>query len=314
MLNYFIKKCHEVNLLFLLTACLFTFIHGFFHDSFAADITTQKEDYKVIDELVVNNKNNYKTVIYENEDVGVSEMRELVESSLTEESWVYLPNMRKWIEVGFNEESERKVNKSYITKTKIDVPLLNILMDENDNIILYHFHPPSYRLLEDKIKEREKEELPMSDNEIEREKTRILIQSSYPSRSDLMNMIGNSTEFYERNPEGRITFKICSHYGITEYHLTNEGLIYLYADNSHEQILKIKRKSFSANAEVNVTGGILEFNPSQVRDPLKRIKMNPKLKRQSFSRYIIIEPPVRIKKALESMNDDYITVSFTPYQ
>ena len=290
------------------------FILIFHHDSLAVDNTNQKEEYKVIDKLVVNNKNNYKTVIYKNEDEGVSEMRELVESSQTEESWAYLPLMEKWIEVGYNEEAEKKDKQSYITKTKLDVQLLDVLMDENDNMILYHFHPPSYHSLEDEIVKREKQGLSMSDKEIEKERTGLLIKSAYPSRSDLMNMIGNSTEFYDRNPEGKITFKICSHFGITEYHLTGEGLIHLYANNTPEQILKIKGKSLSANVEANVTGEILELNPRKTRNPLKRNKMSPKRKRESLSRYIIIEPLTRIEKALESMNDEYMRVTFTPYQ
>ncbi len=312
MLYFFTKIFYKVHLIFLLLA--YVFIITLHHDSLAVDNTNQKEEYKVIDELVVNNKNNYKTVIYKNEGEGVLEMRELVESSQTEESWAYLPHMEKWIEVGYNEESEKKINQSYITKAKLDVRLLDVLMDENDNMTLYHFHPHSYHSLKDEILKRKKQGLSMSDNEIEKERTGILIKSAYPSRSDLMSMIGNSTEFYERNPEGKITFKICSHFGITEYHLTGEGLIHLYANNTPEQILKIKGKSLSANVEANVTGEIMEFNPRKTRNPLKRNKMSPKQKRESLSRYIIIEPLKRIEKALESMNDEYLMVSFTPYR
>ncbi len=310
----FNNKFYKVLQILFLSACSLTFIFGLYHASIAADNITQNEEYKVIDKLIVNSKNNYKTVIYKNEDEGVSEMRELVESSQTEESWAYLPRKEEWIEVGYNEESEKKEKDSYITKTKLDVQLLDTLMDENDNMILYHFHPPSYHLLEDEIRNREKEELTMSEKEIEKVRTGILIKSTYPSRSDLMNMIGNSTEFYERNPEGKISFKICSHYGVTEYHMTDEGLKYLYADNTPEQILKIKSKSLSANVVVNVTGEILEMNPRKTQNPLKRIKMSPKQKRKTLSRYILIEPLSRIVKALESMNDEYITVSFTPHR
>ncbi len=309
-----IIRIYKTRQVFLLSAYSMIFIFCVFHDSLSADNTIQKAEYKVVDDLVVNNKNNFQTVIYENEALGILEMRGLLTNSQTEEAWAYLPNIEKWIEVGYNEESARKLKKSYVTKTKLNVPLLNILMNENDDIILYHFHPPSYHLLEDEVKERIKQELPMSYNEIERERVGILIKSTYPSRSDLLSMIGNSTEFYERNPEGKITFKICSHYGITEYHLTDEGLIYLYADNSPEQIAKIKDKSLSANVEVNITGEILELNRSKARNPLKRIKMSPKRKRQSLSRYVIIEPLTRIKRALSSMNDEYIAASFTPYQ
>ena len=298
----------------LLFAYLSTFTLGLYHISLASEHTHKQERDNVIDELVVNNRNKFKTVIYENEEEGISEMRKLIACSQTEESWVFLPHQGKWIEIGNNEEAEKKINKRYITKAKLDVQFLDGLMNENNNMILYHFHPSYCLSLEDKIKKQEEDGSPMNDNEIRRERIRLLIKSAYPSRSDLLNMIGNSTEFFERNPEGNITFKICSHYGITEYHLTDEGMTHMYADNSPEQILRIKKISSSANIKVNIRGDILEINPRETRNPLKRIKMSPKQKRKSFSRYTIIDPLTRIQKAIESMNDEHIRVTFTPYQ
>ncbi len=298
----------------LLWVCLYTLTLWLNHVSLAVENTNKEEGYNVINELVVNNKNEYKTIIYENENEGISEMRKLLESSQIEESWAYLPHREKWIEIGYNEESEKKINENYITKAKLDIQFLDGLMNENNNMILYHFHSSYCLSLEDKIKKREKDGSPMNDNEIEKERIRLLIKSAYPSRSDLMNMIGNSTEFFERNSDGNITFKVCSHYGITEYRLTDEGRVYLYADNSLKQILRITGISSSANIEVNVKGEILEMNPRETRDPLKRIKMSPKRKRSSFSRYKIIDPLSRIERAVEAMNDEHIKVTFTPYE
>ena len=206
----------------LLWACISTFALNLNHVSFAVESTNKEEGCNIINELVVNNKNQYKTVIYENESEGISEMRKLIESSQIEESWVYLPHQEKWIEIGYNEESEKKIDESYITKAKLDIQFLDALMNENNNMILYHFHSSYCLSLEDKIKKREKNGSPMNDNEIEKERIRLLIKSAYPSRSDLLNMIGNSMEFFERNSDGNITFKVCSHYGITEYRLTDE--------------------------------------------------------------------------------------------
>jgi len=297
----------------LLWACLYTLTLNLNHISLAGENANKEEGYNVINELVVNNKNQYKTVIYENENEGILEMRKLIESSQIEESWAYLPHQEKWIEIGYNEESEKKINESYITKAKLDIQFLDGLMNENNNMILYHFHPSYCLSLEDKIKKREKNDSPMNDNEIEKERIRLLIKSAYPSRSDLLNMIGNSSEFFKRNPDGNITFKVCSHYGITEYRLTDEGMAYLYADDSLKQILRITGISSSANIEVNVKGEILEMNPRETRDPLKRIKMSPKRKRSSLSRYKIIDPLSRIERAVEAMNDEHIKVTFTPY-
>ncbi len=297
----------------LLWACISTFTLNLNHVSLAVENTNKEEGYKVINELVVNNKNQYKTVIYENENEGISEMRKLIESSQIEESWAYLPHQEKWIEIGYNEETEKKINENYITKAKLDIQFLDGLMNENNNMILYHFHSSYCLSLEDKIKKREKDGSPMNDNEIEKERIRLLIKSAYPSRSDLLNMIGNSTEFFERNSDGNITFKVCSHYGITEYRLTEDGMAYLYADNSLKQILRITGISSSANIAANVKGEILERNPRETRDPLKRIKMSPKQKRNPLSRYKIIEPLSRIERAVEAMNDEHIKVTFTPY-
>ncbi|MGR3303352.1 MAG: hypothetical protein ACUZ8I_12730 [Candidatus Scalindua sp.] len=297
----------------LLWACISTFTLNLNHLSLAVENTNKEEGYNVINELVVNNKNQYKTVIYENENEGISEMRKLIESSQIEESWAYLPHQEKWIEIGYNEEPEKKINENYITKAKLDIQFLDGLMNENNNMILYHFHTSYCLSLEDKIKEREKNGFPMNDNEIEKERIKFLIKSAYPSRSDLLNMIGNSTEFFERNSDGNITFKLCSHYGITEYRLTDEGIVYLYADNSLKQILRITGISSSANIGVNVKGEILEMNPRETRDPLERIKMSPKQKRSSLSRYKIIDPLSRIERAIEAMNDEHIKVTFTPY-
>ncbi len=297
----------------LLWVCLYTLTLWLNHVSLAVEDTNREEGYNVINELVVNNKNQYKTVIYENENEGILEMRKLIESSQIEESWAYLPRQEKWIEIGYSEESEKKIDEKYITKAKLDIQFLDELMNENNNMIIYHFHPSYSLSLEDKIKRRKKNGSPMNDNEIKKERTRLLIKSAYPSRSDLMNMIGNSTEFFERNSDGHITFKVCSHYGITEYRLTDEGMAYLHADNSLKQIARITGISSSANIDANVKGEILEMNPRETRDPLKRIKMSPKRKRSSFSRYIIIDPLSRIERAVEAMNGEHIKVTFTPY-
>jgi hypothetical protein len=308
------KRPENRSLIILISAYLYFFILGHNHISLADEQTNQLEKYSVIDELVVNNRNKFKTVIFESEAEGISEMRKLIASSQIEESWAYLPHREKWIEIGHNEEAEKKIDKRYITKAKLDVPFLDELMSENNNMTLYHFHPSHSLSLEDKIRKREEDSSPMNDREIERERIRLLIKSAYPSNSDLLNMIGNSMEFFERNTEGNITFKVCSHYGITEYHLTDEGMAHLNADNLLEQILWVKGVSSSANIEANIKGEILEMNPRETRNPLKRIKMSPKRKRKSLSRYIIIDPLTRIQKAIEAMNDEHIRVIFTPYE
>ena len=114
----------------LLFAYLSTFTLVLNHISLAVEHTNLQEGYKVTDDLVVNNRNKFKTVIYESEEEGISEMRKLIASSQIEESWAYLPHQEKWIEIGHNEEAEKKINKRYITKAKLDVQFLDELMNE----------------------------------------------------------------------------------------------------------------------------------------------------------------------------------------
>ncbi len=95
MLYTFIKIFYKAHQTFSLFAYALIFLHCFVHSSIAADNTTQRAEYKVIDNLVVNNKNNYKTVICKNENVGVSQMRELIENSQTEGAWVYYPDIER---------------------------------------------------------------------------------------------------------------------------------------------------------------------------------------------------------------------------
>ncbi|MBC8555605.1 MAG: hypothetical protein H8D23_38825 [Candidatus Brocadiales bacterium] len=312
--NFDFRKLLGNRSLIILFAYLpiLTFSHN--HISLATEQTTQQGEYKVIDNLVVNNRNKFRTVIHESESEGISEMRKLIASSLMEESWAYIPHQKQWIEIGRNEEAEKEIDKRYITKAKLDVQLLNKLMNEYNSIVLYHFHPSRSLSLEDKIRKQKEKDSPMSNKEIGKERVKRLIKSAYPSRSDLLNMIGNSMEFFERNVKGNITFKVCSHYGITEYCLTDEGMEYLNTDNSFKQILWVREISSSANIEANVKGEILEMNPMETRNPLKRIKMSPKRKRKPVSRYIIIDPLTRIQRAIDTMNDKYIRVTFTPYQ
>ena len=70
----------------LLWVCLYTLTLWLNHVSLAVEDTNREEGYNVINELVVNNKNQFKTVIYENENEGILEMRKLIESSQIEES------------------------------------------------------------------------------------------------------------------------------------------------------------------------------------------------------------------------------------
>lgn len=281
----------------------------YFNQATSAVENNQEREYTVVNNLVVNNQNKYRTAIHKNEEEGILEMRQLINTSLIEECWIFLPHKGKWIEIGIGEEPEKKVDWRYLTKVRLDVQFMDKLMAENNNMVVYHFHPSHSLCLEEKIIERKEAGSPMNVQELEKERTRYLVESAHPSKSDLMNMIVNSMEFFKRNLDGNITFKIGSHYGVTEYHLTENGRAYFNNDNLPEflkRIMKVSLTTYHAS------------NSRQKIDLLSRLKMNPKQKRYRSHRNKInprqkIDTLYTISKSIETMSNKYIKANFTPY-
>ncbi len=282
---------------------------------FALEAQHKKIEYVVVDDLVVNNENNYRTVVLKNEETGILEIRKLVNTSPIEECWTYLPSKEKWIEIGKGEELEQEVDGQYFTKIKLDALLIEKLMAENDNLIVYHFHPSQSSFLNNKIEKRKDACRPMNKEEIEEERTGFLVKRAYPSDADVMCMIGNSMDFYEKQPVGNITFKIGSHYGVTEYSLTDEGRAYFRTDDSEEFLKRIMR----VNTAVYFSRGTQEQTSKQSIDTCSRTKMNSKQKRNRASRVKVshspkTDPLCRILKSVKAMSNKYLRITFTPYE
>ncbi len=300
----------SINTRAILYAGLFSSIFYFSQITSAVEKQNQEREYTVVNNLVVNNKNKYRTVIHKSEGKGILEMRQLINTSPIEECWIFLPHKRKWIEIGNGEEPEKKVDGRYITKARLDVKFMDRIMIENSNMVVYHFHPSHSLCLEEKIIERKGKGFPMKAQELEKERTKYLVESSHPSKSDLMSMIVNSMEFFKSNLDGNITFKIGSYYGVTEYHLTENGRAYFNNDNLPEflkRIMKVSLTTYHAS------------NSRQKIDVLSRIKMNPKQKRCRSHRNKInprqkIDTLYTISKSIETMSNKYIKATFTPYE
>ena len=199
---------------------------------------------KYVTNLVVNTSKSYKTAVYESESAGIEQIRILIEKSPLEESWAYLPKKELWIETGINE-----YNKPEGAGVSYEQPSLRSILKENDEIILYHFHP--------KWKD-------------------WLVYEALPSNNDLDSMVSISKQFYEQHPDGLITEKMCSYYGLTEYWITKSGL---------ESFSKIKA--------------------------LQMVK-TPEFERLSISRHII-EESVLTGISLNVLNGDRVCVNFIPY-
>ncbi len=203
---------------------------------------------KYVDKLVVNRSEDFRTRAYMSESEGVEQIRSLVNSSLYEEAWAYLPKKKLWIEVGRKEDytlemrnvRENEFKPYFISSAEIDHQCLSKILTENSHVVLYHFHPKSNVELEELIAQFEKERGEHRDvNQLKE----ITDQWNYnadllrdiPSEGDIEQMINTSNAFYEVKPRGKLDFKICTPKGVVSYHLTSKG-ISLYRTKSEEEI------------------------------------------------------------------------------
>lgn len=174
--------------------------------------------------LVVNKINSKRYIVNKGEKEGIKDIGYLVKTSKYEESWAYLPTKKQWVEVGLDEcvrlQESSKPFFSYLsidtlfdmiglntglesaketsTGLMLDTKNLENLMKENNNLVLYHFHP----------------------------KDEVCIYPAahaMPSPQDLISMIGQTNKYLKYQPKGSITFKVCSPSGIVEYCLTEKG-------------------------------------------------------------------------------------------
>jgi len=298
---------------------VYLFFFSFFYRVVAAlESHEQKREDVVVRELVVNNDSKYRTISYKNEEEGIAELRSLINTSRIEECWIYLPVEEKWVEIGSGAVPETKVDDRFITKVGLDVQFMDRVMVKNNFLVVYHIHPTYSLFLEHQIKESRESGLPMEENEIKKARTVFLIKRAYPSEQDLGNMIENTLEFLKKNPNGNITFKICSHYGLTEYYLTKEGQIYFVCGNYPELIEKIIMMCMKMHHDAALAVENYEQKIRKKINLLYRIKMHSKQKKQSSLRInngsrLEIEPFTLINKAVEAMSNDYLRVTFAPY-
>ena len=290
----------------------------FFRVAVALEIHEHEREGIVVREIVVNNDNKYRTIIYKNEEEGITELRSLVDTSRMEECWIFLPLGKKWVEIGSGSVPETKVDDRFITKVGLDVQFMERLMAKNNSLIVYHIHPTYSLFLEHQMKQCRENGQPMKEKEIKKARSVFLMKRAYPSEQDLGNMIENTLEFFKKNPSGNITFKICSHYGITEYYLTKEGEAYFICDNYPDLFEKIVRICMEMHHDAFLAVENYEQKIRKKVNLLNRTKMHSKQKKRSLlktnngSRFEIA-PFTLINKAVEAMCGDYLKVTFRPY-
>jgi hypothetical protein len=170
-----------------------------------------------------------RNVIAKSERDGIQDLRRLVISGHLENVWAFVPSkslqdQSLWYELG----TERTSNS-----TKYDVAALDQLMDAHDEMVLYHIHTDDYKGPEDAI----------------------IMGVTMPTGTDIRLMICAITEFYSQHPGGRISFKLCSAYGVAEFCLTAKGRHHyrdLYRERRWTELEEVE-KEFEERLHAGVT-------------------------------------------------------------
>ncbi len=167
-------------------------------------LTTQIKPIEIKSDLEVNTENTSRIVTYKNEKDGINDILGLIYSSPYEENWTYLPDKKKWIEIGINEESNIH-EKGYERYSELDMGFLSQIMEDNKEIKIYHMHPNPERFRN-----------PLS---------------WVPSANDISTFAVVFSKFYNlnKNEEGylekdfNIEFRIVSMYGMCDISMTEKA-------------------------------------------------------------------------------------------
>lgn len=174
--------------------------------------------------LYVNERILLRTYANKTEQEGVRDIIKLVYTSKHEEAWAYLPEKEKWIELGFS--SKINYYDGFLILLSLNEATVSRLVKENNNMIIYHFHPTNIDLTIDYM--QSKNIVPNFSNleKIVNLYLRGPEIAAIPSYPDMAQMFKKSRDFYKTNPEGEMIHKIVSSYGVTSYYLTEQGKIF----------------------------------------------------------------------------------------
>ncbi len=169
-----------------------------------------RDDYrtkKIETNLEVNRHSKFRLIIPNKcKTQGEIELRELAATGMFEESYVYVPSLCLWIEVGYN-ETRSGVN--------LDSTLITRLTEDFDQLVIYHIHVG----------------VPLQ------------ISGYFPAYRDLVSLILMNAKFF-RQPQTQISHQVVIESGVIEYlfrlsqstnHLINKftqtGLEHVVAQN-----------------------------------------------------------------------------------
>ena len=103
-------------------------------------VTALREDVrntKIVDKLRINTGEKFRLVVPNKcEKEGEFELRQLTSSSRVEESYILIPSLCLWIEVGYNEKHNN---------VRLDQKFIDAVLKQYFSLIFYHIQPGDLR-------------------------------------------------------------------------------------------------------------------------------------------------------------------------
>jgi len=141
------------------------------------------DDYRAIklnDDLKVNRHSEFRLVVPNKcRTQGEAELRKLAATEAFEESYVYIPSLCLWIEVGYDEARNR---------VRLDSKLIARLLESFDKLVVYHIHVG----------------------------VPVQISGYFPAYRDLVSLILINAKFFQK-PEIQISHRVVTESGVIDY-------------------------------------------------------------------------------------------------
>lgn len=202
-------------LAYILSAGLFTYGVSRVYLNLAGQNEEETQEIKVeeLTDLIDNDNPDLRTIVNLDETKGIQSMLNLISINSFPESWLFLPERNLWVEYGVYIFEDNK----YVALAHFDI--FSEVLEENDHIVSYSIYP----------------------------NRGFLDEGSYvsilPTEEHFYAMIQLSSAFYEKYPDGNITFRLCSLDGITEYWLNERGLDKFFRDKTIDYSINISKQA-----------------------------------------------------------------------
>ena len=150
-------------------------------------VSALREDFretKISDKLRVNRENRFRLISPNKcEKEGEFELHQLALSASVEESYVLIPDLCLWIEVGFNEQRNR---------VQLDSKFINTILSQYSSLVFYHIHAGDFPDLE----------------------------NYFPAYKDLITLVLINAESVWK-PHSQIKHRLITNLGMIEYEFSN---------------------------------------------------------------------------------------------